>query len=121
MGAGKKILGLIALLLMAALWGSYFYVFKENRNGQLGDAFDSYARCGTPPASDSGGLGKDQLSLRITNNVRGEFMLSGAVVVSERTFDRYDWAATNCGCAWSRCSGPTALRRFSWNRSRSNP
>jgi hypothetical protein len=90
LGAGKKILGLIALLLMAALWGSYFYVFKENRNGQLGDAFDSYAWCGTPPASDSGGQGKNQLSLRITNNVRGEFMLSGAVVVSERTFDRYD-------------------------------
>src|SRR5690606_8661352 len=25
-----------------------------------------------------------------TNTVRGEFMLSGAVVVSERTFNRYD-------------------------------
>ncbi|WP_256578028.1 hypothetical protein [Pseudomonas sp. FSL W5-0299] len=29
MGVGKKVLGLIALLLMLALWASYFYVFKE--------------------------------------------------------------------------------------------
>jgi hypothetical protein len=89
-GVGKKVLGLIALLLMLALWASYFYVFKENRDGQLGGAFDSTAWCGTPPASDAALLGKDQLTLRITNTVRGEFMLSGAVVVSERTFNRYD-------------------------------
>lgn len=90
MSAGKKILGLISLLLMLALWASYVYVFKENRDGLLGGAFDSTAWCGTPPASDGAALGKDQLTLRITNNLRGEFMLSGAVVVSERTFNRYD-------------------------------
>ncbi|MBB3238644.1 hypothetical protein FHW68_000116 [Pseudomonas sp. Tn43] len=90
MSVGKKVLGLFALLLMAALWGSYFYVFKENRNGQLGETFSSYAWCGTPPASDATGSGKDRLSLHITNNVHGQFMLSGAVIVSERTFDRYD-------------------------------
>ncbi|MHC8344358.1 hypothetical protein [Pseudomonas sp. RT6P73] len=90
MSVGKKILGLIALLLIVALWASYFYVFKENRDGQLGGAFDSTAWCGTPPTSDAAALGKDQLTLRITNTVRGEFMLSGAVVVSERTFNRYD-------------------------------
>ncbi|CRL47089.1 hypothetical protein [Pseudomonas sp. URMO17WK12:I11] len=92
MSAGKKILGLISLMLMLALWASYVYVFKDNRDGLLGGAFDSTAWCGTPPASDSAALGKDQLTLRITNNLRGEFMLSGAIVVSERTFNRYDLA-----------------------------
>ena len=92
MSAGKKILGLISLMLMLALWASYVYVFKDNRDGLLGGAFDSMAWCGTPPASDGAALGKDQLTLRITNNLRGEFMLSGAVVVSERTFNRYDLA-----------------------------
>ncbi|TPG67702.1 hypothetical protein [Pseudomonas arsenicoxydans] len=92
MSAGKKILGLISLMLMLALWASYVYVFKDNRDGLLGGAFDSTAWCGTPPASDGAALGKDQLTLRITNNLRGEFMLSGAVVVSERTFNRYDLA-----------------------------
>ena len=90
MSVGKKILGLTPLLLMLTLWGGYFYVFQENRGGQLGGAFDSYAWCGTPPAADALSLGKDQLTLRITNNLRGEFMLSGAVIVSERTFNRYD-------------------------------
>ena len=90
MSVGKKILGLTAFLLMLTLWGGYFYVFQENRGGQLGGAFDSYAWCGTPPAADALSLGKDQLTLRITNNLRGEFMLSGAVIVSERTFNRYD-------------------------------
>ena len=90
MNMGKKVLGLIALVLMAALWGSYFYLFQENRDGQLADATGSYAWCGTPPASDAASLGKDRLTLRVTNNLRGEFMVSGAVVVSERTFDRYD-------------------------------
>ncbi|MGE8188273.1 hypothetical protein [Pseudomonas sp. NPDC086278] len=90
MGVGKKILGLIALLLMLALWGSYVYLFQENRDGRLGGTFDSTAWCGTPPASDGAVLGKDRLMLRVTNNVRGEFMLAGAVIVSERTFDRYD-------------------------------
>lgn len=92
MSAGKKILGLISLMLMLALWASYVYVFKDNRDGLMGGAFDSTAWCGTPPASDGAALGKDQLTLRITNNLRGEFMLSGAVVVSERTFNRYDLA-----------------------------
>jgi len=90
--AGKKILGLISLVLMLALWASYVYVFKDNRDGLLGGAFDSTAWCGTPPASDGAALGKDQLTLRISNNLRGEFMLSGAIVVSERTFNRYDLA-----------------------------
>ncbi|TPG83853.1 hypothetical protein [Pseudomonas mandelii] len=90
MSVGKKILGLTAFLLMLTLWGAYFYVFQENRGGQLGGAFDSYAWCGTPPAADALSLGKDQLTLRITNNLRGEFLLSGAVIVSERTFNRYD-------------------------------
>lgn len=90
MSVGKKILGLMALLLMVALWGSYFYLFQENRDGQFGDSLDNYAWCGTPPASDTAALGKDHLTLRITNNVHGEFMLSGAIIVSERTFDRYD-------------------------------
>jgi hypothetical protein len=90
--AGKKILGLISLLLMLALWACYVYVFKDNRDGLLGGAFDSTAWCGTPPASDGAAMGKDQLTLRITNNLRGEFMLSGAIVVSERTFNRYDLA-----------------------------
>ncbi|EJM81235.1 hypothetical protein [Pseudomonas sp. GM60] len=90
MSAGKKVLGLVAVLLMAALWGSYVYLFQENRDGQLGASTDSSAWCGTPPASDAAALGKDHLTLRITNNVRGDFMLSGAVIVSERTFDRYD-------------------------------
>ena len=92
MSAGKKILGLISLVLMLALWASYVYVFKDNRDGLLGGAFDSTAWCGTPPASDGAALGKDQLTLRISNNLRGEFMLSGAIVVSERTFNRYDLA-----------------------------
>ncbi|WP_085582458.1 MULTISPECIES: hypothetical protein [unclassified Pseudomonas] len=90
MAAGKKILGLTALLLMLTLWASYFYVFNENRDGQLGGAGDSRAWCGTPPSGEAALLGKDQLTLRITNNLRGEFMLSGSVVVSERTFNRYD-------------------------------
>ncbi|WP_426200979.1 hypothetical protein [Pseudomonas sp. TWP3-1] len=90
MTVGKKILGLTALLLMLMLWASYFYVFKENRDGQLGGANQSTAWCGTPPSNEAALLGKDQLTLRITNNLRGEFMLSGAVVVSERTFNRYD-------------------------------
>lgn len=90
MSVGKKVLGLIALLLMLALWGSYFYLFQEDREGQLAGARDSYAWCGTPPASDAATLGKDRLTLRITNNVRGEFALAGTVIVSERTFDRYD-------------------------------
>jgi hypothetical protein len=90
--AGKKILGLISLLLMLALWACYVYVFKDNRDGLLGGAFDSTAWCGTPPASDGAAMGKDQLTLRISNNLRGEFMLSGAIVVSERTFNRYDLA-----------------------------
>jgi hypothetical protein len=77
---------------MLALWACYVYVFKDNRDGLLGGAFDSTAWCGTPPASDGAAMGKDQLTLRITNNLRGEFMLSGAIVVSERTFNRYDLA-----------------------------
>jgi hypothetical protein len=77
---------------MLALWACYVYVFKDNRDGLLGGAFDSTAWCGTPPASDGAAMGKDQLTLRISNNLRGEFMLSGAIVVSERTFNRYDLA-----------------------------
>jgi hypothetical protein len=69
---GKKILGLTALMLMLTLWGGYFYVFQENRGGQLGGAFDSYAWCGTPPAADALSLGKDQLTLRVTNSLRLE-------------------------------------------------
>ncbi|MCF4998548.1 hypothetical protein GIW70_25945 [Pseudomonas syringae] len=87
--AGKKILGLVALLLMVTLWASYLYVFKENRDGQLGGANESTAWCGTLPSSEAALLGRDQLTLRVTNNLRGEFMLDGAVVVSERTFNRY--------------------------------
>jgi hypothetical protein len=87
--AGKD-LGLTALLLMLTLWASYFYVFKENRDGQLGGAGESTAWCGTPPSTEAALLGKDQLTLRVTNNLRGEFMLSGSLVVSERTFNRYD-------------------------------
>ncbi|WP_166215808.1 hypothetical protein [Pseudomonas atagonensis] len=90
MSPGKKILGLTALLLMLTLWASYFYVFKENRDGQLGGAGESTAWCGTPPTNEAALLGKDQLTLRVTNNLRGEFMLSGSLVVSERTFNRYD-------------------------------
>ncbi|MHC3822549.1 MULTISPECIES: hypothetical protein [Pseudomonas] len=90
MSAGKKILGLTALLLMLTLWASYFYVFKENRDGQLGGAGESTAWCGAPPSTEAALLGKDQLTLRVTNNLRGEFMLSGSLVVSERTFNRYD-------------------------------
>lgn len=90
MSAGKKILGLTALLLMLTLWASYFYVFKENRDGQLGGAGESTAWCGAPPSNEAALLGKDQLTLRVTNNLRGEFMLSGSLVVSERTFNRYD-------------------------------
>ncbi|MEB0048277.1 MULTISPECIES: hypothetical protein [unclassified Pseudomonas] len=90
MSFGKKILGLTALLLMAILWGGYFYVFQENRGGQLGAAVDNEAWCGAPPVADALSLGKDQLTLRITNNLRGEFMLGGSIIVSERTFNRYD-------------------------------
>jgi hypothetical protein len=112
-----KILGLTALLLMLTLWASYFYVFKENRDGQLGGAGESTAWCGTPPSTEAALLGKDQLTLRVTNNLRGEFMLSGSLVVSERTFNRYDLVATNCVCASNRCSGRMASRRSSSNRS----
>lgn len=87
---GKKILGLTASLLLLTLWASYFYLFKENRNGQLGSVGESTAWCGTPPTSEAALLGKDQLTLRVTNNLRGEFMVGGSVVVSERTFNRYD-------------------------------
>ena len=90
MSPGKKILGLTASLLLLTLWASYFYVFKENRDGQLGGVGESTAWCGTPPSTEAASLGKDQLTLRVTNNLRGEFMLSGSVVVSERTFNRYD-------------------------------
>ncbi|MHB2247799.1 hypothetical protein ACX64O_13095 [Pseudomonas fitomaticsae] len=90
MSPGKKILGITALLLMVTLWAGYIYVFNENRGGQLGGVGESTAWCGTPPNTEAALLGKDQLTLRITNNLRGEFMLSGAVVVSERTFNRYD-------------------------------
>ncbi|KPN90871.1 hypothetical protein [Pseudomonas nunensis] len=90
MSFGKKILGLTAFLLMLTLWGGYIYVFQENRGGQLGGAYDSTAWCGTPPSADALSQGKDQLTLRVTNNLRGEFMLGGSVIVSERTFNRYD-------------------------------
>jgi hypothetical protein len=87
---GKKILGLTALLLLLTLWASYVYLFNENRDGQLGGVGESTAWCGAPPSTEAAALGKDQLTLRVTNNLRGEFMLSGALVVSERTFNRYD-------------------------------
>lgn len=87
---GKKILGLTASLLLLTLWASYFYVFKENRDGQLGGVGESTAWCGTPPTTEAALLGKDQLTLRVTNNLRGEFMVGGSLVVSERTFNRYD-------------------------------
>jgi hypothetical protein len=87
---GKKILGLTALLLLLTLWASYVYLFNENRDGQLGGVGESTAWCGAPPSPEAAALGKDQLTLRVTNNLRGEFMLSGALVVSERTFNRYD-------------------------------
>lgn len=90
MSPGKKILGLTALLLLLTLWASYVYLFNENRDGQLGGVGESTAWCGTPPSTEAAALGKDQLTLRVTNNLRGEFMLSGALVVSERTFNRYD-------------------------------
>lgn len=90
MSPGKKILGLTASLLLLTLWASYFYVFKENRDGQLGGVGESTAWCGTPPSSEAALLGKDQLTLRVTNNLRGEFMVGGSLVVSERTFNRYD-------------------------------
>ncbi|WP_332763207.1 hypothetical protein [Pseudomonas koreensis] len=90
MSPGKKILGLTALLLLLTLWASYVYLFNENRDGQLGGVGESTAWCGAPPSTEAAALGKDQLTLRVTNNLRGEFMLSGALVVSERTFNRYD-------------------------------
>ncbi|QXH70708.1 hypothetical protein KSS92_15215 [Pseudomonas atacamensis] len=90
MSPGKKILGLTASLLLLTLWASYFYVFKENRDGQLGGVGESTAWCGTPPITEAALLGKDQLTLRVTNNLRGEFMVGGSLVVSERTFNRYD-------------------------------
>lgn len=90
MSPGKKILGLTASLLLLTLWASYFYVFKENRDGQLGGVGESTAWCGTPPTSEAALLGKDQLTLRVTNNLRGEFLVGGSLVVSERTFNRYD-------------------------------
>lgn len=90
MSPGKKILGLTASLLLLTLWASYFYVFKENRDGQLGGVGESTAWCGTPPTTEAALLGKDQLTLRVTNNLRGEFMVGGSLVVSERTFNRYD-------------------------------
>lgn len=90
MSPGKKILGLTALLLLLTLWASYVYLFNENRDGQLGGVGENTAWCGTPPSTEAAALGKDQLTLRVTNNLRGEFMLSGALVVSERTFNRYD-------------------------------
>lgn len=90
MSPGKKILGLTALLLLLTLWASYIYLFNENRNGQLGGVGESTAWCGAPPSPEAAALGKDQLTLRVTNNLRGEFMLSGSLVVSERTFNRYD-------------------------------
>ena len=90
MSPGKKILGLTALLLMLTLWASYFLVFNQSRDGQLGGVGESTAWCGTPPSTEAALLGKDQLTLRVTNNLRGEFMLSGSLVVSERTFNRYD-------------------------------
>ncbi|WP_375123668.1 hypothetical protein [Pseudomonas sp. LW8] len=90
MSPGKKILGLTASLLLLTLWASYFYVFKENRDGQLGGVGESTAWCGTPPTSEAALVGKDQLTLRVTNNLRGEFMVGGSLVVSERTFNRYD-------------------------------
>lgn len=90
MSPGKKILGLTASLLLLTLWASYVYLFNENRDGQLGGVGESTAWCGTPPSTEAAALGKDQLTLRVTNNLRGEFMLSGALVVSERTFNRYD-------------------------------
>ncbi|WP_336354771.1 hypothetical protein [Pseudomonas granadensis] len=90
MSPGKKILGLTALLLLLTLWASYVYLFNENRDGQLGGVGESTAWCGVPPSTEAAALGKDQLILRITNNLRGEFMLSGSLVVSERTFNRYD-------------------------------
>jgi hypothetical protein len=110
--AGKKILGLTAMLLMLTLWASYFYVIKENRDGQLGGAGESTAWCGTPPSTEAALLGKDQLTLRVTNNLRGEYMLSGSLVVS------MTWVATNCACVWNPCSGRTASRRSSLSRSR---
>ncbi|MFG6202768.1 hypothetical protein [Pseudomonas retamae] len=90
MSPGKKILGLTALLLLLTLWASYVYLFNENRDGQLGGVGESTAWCGAPPSPEAAALGKDQLTLRVTNNLRGEFMLSGSLVVSERTFNRYD-------------------------------
>ncbi|QRK86673.1 hypothetical protein JN757_13220 [Pseudomonas granadensis] len=90
MSPGKKILGLTALLLLLTLWASYVYLFNENRDGQLGGVGESTAWCGVPLSTEAAALGKDQLTLRVTNNLRGEFMLSGALVVSERTFNRYD-------------------------------
>nr|WP_274706028.1 MULTISPECIES: hypothetical protein [unclassified Pseudomonas] len=78
------------MLLLLTLWASYVYLFNENRDGQLGGVGESTAWCGAPPSTEAAALGKDQLTLRITNNLRGEFMLSGALVVSERTFNRYD-------------------------------
>ncbi|NVZ57950.1 hypothetical protein HX797_16935 [Pseudomonas edaphica] len=90
MSAGKKILGMMALALMLSLWACLVYVFEDNSDGMLGDTQKSTTWCGTPPSSNATALGKDLLTLRITNNMHGVFMVSGAVEVSERTFNRYD-------------------------------
>ncbi|MFJ7311550.1 hypothetical protein ACIQVE_02085 [Pseudomonas sp. NPDC098747] len=90
MSAGKKMLGIIALALMLCLWTSFIYLFNDSSDGMLGGPQNSTAWCGTPPPTNGAASGRDQLTLRITSNLRGEFMLSGAVIVSERTFNRYD-------------------------------
>jgi len=87
---GKKILGLVSLLVMLSLWGGFFYVYQSSRDGHLGGMFDSYGSCGVPPASGESFYRKDHLALTVKNTTLGEFTVSGSVNVSERTFNRYE-------------------------------
>ena len=113
---GKKILGMMALALMLSVWASFVYVFEDNSDGLLGGPQESTAWCGTPPSSSAPALGRDQLTLRITNNMHGEFMLTGTVVVSERTFNRYDLSRNELRLRleplqWSHGITPTFLEQ----------
>lgn len=87
---GKKILCLLSLSVLLALWGGYFYLYSEVEDGRLGSFFDSGASCGHPLPSDQQFFKKDHLALFLSNTAQGTFSLSGVVNVSERTFNRYE-------------------------------
>lgn len=86
----KKILGLFSLLLILALWVGYFYVYQDARSGRLGDTFDSYGLCGNTSSDPLNYFKRDHLVLKVTNDTRGDFKVSGMVNVSERTYNRYE-------------------------------